>query len=127
MSDHPLHRNAVATSGGDLMETEVDIPPASAYKEPSNYYASLRNPDGSLYQSLDDVPKSSGLSIPRASAYASLNGHQEVYNPLTSKDIDQSLYDVPNSIPRASAYAILNGHQEVYYPLNYKDHGDFDL
>ena len=109
------------------METNLDILPAIAYEEPSNYYASLRNPDGSLYQSLDNVPKSSGLSIPRASAYASLNGRQEVYNPLTSKGKDQSLYDAPNSIPRASAYASLNGHQKVYYPLNYKDHGDFDL
>ena len=50
--------NVVATSGGDLMETELDVPhrrshmPAVHDQEPSNYYASLRNPDGSLYDTI---------------------------------------------------------------------------
>ena len=47
----------------------------------SPYYASLRNPDGSLYQTLsDDLAKSSGFSIPSASMYESLSGHHEVYS-----------------------------------------------
>ena len=50
------------------METELDVPhrrshmPAVHDREPSSYYASLRNPDGSLYQSLGDV--SSDYDIP---------------------------------------------------------------
>ena len=76
------------------------MPPASAYDSLDvdqgafNYYASLRNPDGSLYQSLCDFPKSSGLSVTSASTHASLNEHQDIYNPHTSKGEDQSLYDV---------------------------------
>ena len=47
----------------------------------SPYYASLRNPDGSLYQTLsDDLAKSSGFLIPLASTHESLSGHQEVYS-----------------------------------------------
>ena len=92
---HALNDDPAKPSGNSM-------PPASVYEsldgdqEPSSYYASLRNPDGSLYQSLYDdiIPKSSGLLIPRASTYTSLNGNQDVYNPLPSKGKDQSLYDV---------------------------------
>ena len=47
----------------------------------SPYYASLRNSDGSPYESLtDEHQSSSSRSIPTTSAYAALDGYQALYD-----------------------------------------------